>query len=282
MTSRRLHATRPGALASVFGGVLSACLVLLCSSWFVGTAEAASYRYWTYWTAATGEWTFGTAGPAASVPVDGSVEGWRFAVTGETGQAMPRLDPATARAQLCAGITRANPDDKLVAVVVDSGVAQDAPAGQTPPEQFGTCVSVPADATGADVLRAAKFPLRFNNNGLLCAIAGYPTGECAPVVADVAAPSASDTSASKTPSATASASSPSASPSTPAQVTPSTAEQSGNQTSTPSVASSAPALATAAPIAADGASSGNVWAFAGVGVLVLGLAGIAWRRGRSQ
>jgi len=266
-------------LASVVAGVLSVSLVVLCWSWFAGTAEAASYRYWTYWTATTGPWAFGTAGPAASVPADGGVEGWRFAVTGQAGQIPPRLDPAAARTQLCDGITRANPGDKLVAVVVDPGVAQDSPAGQTPPEQFGTCVSVPADATGADVLRAAKYPLRFNNNGLLCAIAGYPTGECAPVVADVATPSASDSSA---PSATSSAPSPSTSSSTPAQVTPSTAEPSGNQTSTPSVASSAPALATAAPVAADGASSGNVWAFAGVGVLVLGLAGIAWRRGRSQ
>jgi len=158
---------------------------------------------------------------------------------------------------------------------VDPGVAQDAPAGQTPPEQFGTCVSVPADATGADVLRAAKYPLRFNNNGLLCAIAGYPTGECAPVVEDVAAPSESSSGA---PSATSS----SVSSPTPAETASAVADPSVNASSTSSAASSAPALNTAAPVATDDAVSGSVWGFAGVGALIVGLAGIAWQRGRSQ
>ena len=40
-------------------------------------AQAAAYRYWTYWQAPVGAaaWTFGTQGPGTSVPADGAVEG---------------------------------------------------------------------------------------------------------------------------------------------------------------------------------------------------------------
>ena len=51
------------------------------------SAKAAAYRYWTYWQAPAGAWVFATAGPATTVPTDGTVEGWRFAVTSAAGSA---------------------------------------------------------------------------------------------------------------------------------------------------------------------------------------------------
>ena len=47
-------------------------------------AETA-YRYWTYWQGNAGSWQFATQGSATSNPLDGAVEGWRFAITGAAG-----------------------------------------------------------------------------------------------------------------------------------------------------------------------------------------------------
>lgn len=146
-------------------------------------ASATSYRYWTYWHgASSGAWSFSPVG-AGYRPPAGSVEGWRFAVSGTAASTAPRM--AASFAVICAGRT-ASSGDKLVALVVDYGVATDAPSGErvpfSAPRTF--CADVPSAATtysilqqyspGAGGVRSA--------GGLVCGIHGYPAQECGVVV----------------------------------------------------------------------------------------------------
>ncbi len=166
-----------------------------------GSAHAAAYRYWTYWQGGTGTWAFATAGPASLVPADGSVEGWRFAVTTTAGQASDAPTTKPSFADIC-GSTPAQPDRKRVALVVDPGPASIAPEGQAPPPAIASCIVAEPDATGYQVLRAAT-TVR-TDGGLICAISDYPTGECAPVVEDpVPVASSSASSSTATPTTTA-------------------------------------------------------------------------------
>ena len=142
-------------------------------------AHAAAYRYWTYWQGASGEWVFATAGPAFTLPADGAVEGWRFAVTTQSGtaSAKPSID---ADFDAICGETPAQSDLKRVALVVDFGTPGDAPSSESTPSMMATCVSIQQDATGYDVLRSVV-DVR-TDDGLVCGLAGYPAVECAPVV----------------------------------------------------------------------------------------------------
>lgn len=148
-------------------------------------AQGAAYRYWTYWSVADGSWSFATMGPAQSVPADGSVEGWRLSVTTESGSAQdaPRALPSFA--DICAA-TPATDGRKRVALVVDPGEPQDAPASEAPASLIATCVTVEPDATGYEVLRTAH-RVRIGDSGLVCGIDGYPARECAALVDEQAA-----------------------------------------------------------------------------------------------
>lgn len=140
-------------------------------------AHAAAYRYWSYWLGDAAGWTYSNAGPAYRIPADGTVEGWRFAVAVEGGGATPLIAPDFET--ICGG-TPAEEGRKRVAVIVDPGAAEDAPDGATPPGAWALCVVAAPKATGYDVLRAAA-SVRVEG-GLVCAIHGYPDGECAVVV----------------------------------------------------------------------------------------------------
>lgn len=146
-----------------------------------GSAQAAAYRYWTYWKVSDGAWQFAQAGPAGTTPADGSVEGWRFAISSTGGDVAnePRLDAADAFNAIC-GDTAAAEGRKRVALVVDPGLPQHAPAGDQPGPLKTYCTVVATDATGYDILRATG-PLRVSN-GLICAVQGYPSSECADIV----------------------------------------------------------------------------------------------------
>ena len=147
-------------------------------------AHAASYRYWTYWQGTAGAWAFATAGPAFTLPPDGSVEGWRFAVTTQAGTASSQPGTLPAFDALCGGTAPAE-GKKRIALVVDSGAQGDGPAGERAPAPVATCVVADADATGYDVLRSVA-EVR-TDNGLVCSIGGYPARECAPMVDDAPA-----------------------------------------------------------------------------------------------
>jgi hypothetical protein len=167
-------------------GAGAMALALVAVVLVAAPAQAAAYRYWTYWQApATATaWAFATQGPGTSVPADGSVEGWSFGVSTQSAN----LDDApsiTADFAAICGATGAEPGRKRVALVVDTGPAALAPSGQAPPAPITTCVVTDPDDTGYDILRSVA-EVRVEG-GLVCGVAGYPTDECAPVLADAEA-----------------------------------------------------------------------------------------------
>lgn len=137
-----------------------------------GAANAASaYRYWSYFHASGTTWEYYPKGPAETKPADGSVEGWRFAV-----QTDPRAPRATVTFDDVCGDTKAASGKKRVAVVIDYGRAADSAGGAEPPAPVAKCASVPAAATGQEVLVAVA-DLR-QDKGLICGIDGYPATGC--------------------------------------------------------------------------------------------------------
>ncbi|GAA4921526.1 SCO2322 family protein [Streptomyces coeruleoprunus] len=148
-----------------------------------GPAHAAGYRYWSFWEGGGKgtAWAYATQGPATARPADGDVHGYRFAVSADSQDAdRPREAPDFAA--ICAG-TPAEEGTKRVALVIDFGTPADAPDGETPPAPRTACAQVRPEATGAEALAAVAAPLRYNNQALLCAIAGYPAEGCGEQVA---------------------------------------------------------------------------------------------------
>ncbi|WP_052709668.1 SCO2322 family protein, partial [Streptomyces sp. NRRL S-495] len=172
------------ALRFLAGAVTGLLIVLLLGA---APAQAAGYRYWSFWRWSDGGWTYQQQGPAVHVPADGEVEGWRFAVSPDGGQQATRPGPAGDFAALCAG-TPAEAGRKRVAVVLDFGGPADAPARETPPEPRTACALVPTRASSAEVLATVAPPLRYDVNGLLCAIAGYPRTGCGEQLGGAARP----------------------------------------------------------------------------------------------
>lgn len=158
--------------ASALLVVLSAVLAVLGA----GPAQAAGYRYWSFWEGSASGWTYATQGPSLVRPDDGSVQGFRFSVSADSQDASkPRRSPDFAK--ICAD-TPAQGGSKRVALVIDPGTAADAPAGETPPAPRTACARVPQDASSADALASVAKPLRYGDGALLCAISGYPATGC--------------------------------------------------------------------------------------------------------
>ncbi|MFJ7246689.1 SCO2322 family protein [Kitasatospora sp. NPDC098652] len=155
--------------------MLGALALLACAT----PAQAAGYRYWSFWRGADGgAWTYQQQGPATAVPPDGSVDGWRFALSPDGGQDAAKPRTAAGFDGICAA-TPAQDGRKRVAVVLDFGTAEDAGASAAaPPGSRTACASVAPRATSAEVLAAVAPPLRYESNGMLCAIAGYPKAGC--------------------------------------------------------------------------------------------------------
>ncbi|GAB2716798.1 SCO2322 family protein [Kitasatospora kifunensis] len=170
----------PGRGAGLLALILLTALGTLTV--LAGSAEAASYRYWSFWRGGEGGWTYQQQGPASYVPADGSVDGWRFALSPDGGQdaARPTSASATGFGALCAD-TPAKPGLKRVGVVLDFGTATDAPSETVPPKARTGCAQVRTEASSAEVLAALAPPLRYDSNGMLCAIAGYPAAGCGEV-----------------------------------------------------------------------------------------------------
>ena len=143
-------------------------------------ANATTYRYWSYWYGtANSTWVYSSAGPASRVPSDRGVEGWHFVVSsGGADGKPPRVSPNYE--SLCPNSPAPVAGHKRVAVVTDSGIASDAPPGQSPPTTQVSCLTPSTAANGAQVLSMAT-SVR-TDRGLICGLGGYPSGECAPVV----------------------------------------------------------------------------------------------------
>ncbi|GAA0904672.1 SCO2322 family protein [Streptomyces thermoalcalitolerans] len=153
---------------------LTAAVLLLAAG--AGQAQAVGYRYWSFWERDGDRWTYATEGPSTARPSDGEVQGFRFAVSEDSQDATKPRGTADFAA-ICAR-TPSQKGSKRVALVLDFGTREDAPAGETPPAPRTVCARVPADATTAEALAAVAGPLRYNTNALLCAISGYPKKGC--------------------------------------------------------------------------------------------------------
>lgn len=157
---------------------LAALLPLLAGA---GQAQAAGYRYWSFWERDGSAWTYATVGPSLSRPADGDVQGFRFSVSEDSGDAAkPR--GAAGFDTICAK-TPAKDGTKRVALVIDFGTPGDAPSGEKPPAGRTACAQVAEDTTTAEALASVAKPLRYDSNALLCAIAGYPAKGCGEQVA---------------------------------------------------------------------------------------------------
>ncbi|HZF88718.1 SCO2322 family protein [Streptomyces sp.] len=160
--------------------VRRAAAALLTAALFLslgtGPAQAAGYRYWSFWDRDGDRWAYATQGPATARPSDGDVQGFRFAVSANSQDAAePR---GAADFDVICARTPGRDGRKRVALVLDFGTAADAPSGETPPARRTACASVATDATTAEALAAVAKPLRYDTNALLCAISGYPEKGC--------------------------------------------------------------------------------------------------------
>jgi hypothetical protein len=269
-----------------------------------GQAGAATaYRYWAYYvaraTSTSTTWQYAQRGPATEYPVDGEVQGWRFAVQADAANGLlPRAAPDFGA--LCAS-TPAKAGELRVGIVVDFGLATDAPAHERPPAGVVPgCVYVRDGQTGANVLEAAA-AVRIGTGtdaGLVCGIDGYPKTECAVVATDhSAAPAARSTPAPARPSPRVTASTPPVPATASAPTTAAAPPASAAQTTIPAQ-TAIPAQTTVPPARSAAASARSLTALrsstrhshgvhattiAGIALIVALGAGVFWRtrpRGR--
>ena len=143
-----------------------------------GSAAAANYQYWSYWQLTNGAWTFSQQGPQQTVPADGSVEGWRWAIDDGSGTRTPRAKPTFD--QLC-GTTTATSGSKRVGVLVDFGREVDGDGSAPQPPLLAKCALVPMAATGAEVL--GNVVTVRSDKSMICGLQGYPATGCGAEVA---------------------------------------------------------------------------------------------------
>jgi hypothetical protein len=185
---------RPGRVAAL---ALTLTIALLAAVALAAPASATAYRYWSYWQGADGTWVAAMTGPGDHTLVDRDVQGWRFAISTESVTQFPDNDPDFAA--LCPDLDAAEPaaGQLRAAVVIDSGFVADAPDGQDPPADTVACVTVPDGSTGNQALAAAATVA--DQQGLVCAINGYPDGECGAEVSDADAQVAAEAAQAEEP-----------------------------------------------------------------------------------
>ncbi|MFG3393035.1 MULTISPECIES: SCO2322 family protein [Streptomyces] len=172
MSRARAAARLRVPLVSLLAALVAASAVLLGA----GSAQAAGYRYWSFWEGNGKNWEYATQGPSLVRPDDGTVQGFRFAVSEDSGDAdQPRRAPDFGA--ICAD-TPAEDGKKRVALVIDPGTTTDAPDGEKPPALRTACAQVAPDASSAEALAAVAKPLRYDDSAMLCAISGYPRTGC--------------------------------------------------------------------------------------------------------
>lgn len=174
LRSRSLVLRGAAVLAALFATIAA------LGTWGAAPAEATSYRFWTYWLGGDSDWSFSSQG-ASRRPADGTVDGWRFAISEASSSTIPPRH-SSSFGRIC-GSTDPVDGSKRVGLVVDFGTTSDAPDGETPGALINTCVVAPEDANGYEVLDLAAVQMR-TESGLICGLNGYPAAECGVVVAD--------------------------------------------------------------------------------------------------
>ena len=160
---------------------------IFTSLFSITPANAADYRYWTFWVTTNDSWSFANEGAGTLKATDQMVTGWKFAITGAD-NGLPPTESAVF-AQLCPD-TSEQAGTLRVAVVVDFNDQATAPEGETPPSaNVVKCVTVTEGQTAADALNAAGLEIRAND-GFVCGINGYPKEECGLEIASTNDPTA--------------------------------------------------------------------------------------------
>jgi hypothetical protein len=148
---------------------------IFTSLFSITPANAADYRYWTFWVTTNDSWSFANEGAGTLKATDQMVTGFKFAITGAD-NGLPPTESAVF-AELCPD-TSEQAGSLRVAVVVDFNDQATAPEGETPPSpNVVNCVTVNEGQTAADALNAASLEVRAND-GFVCGINGYPKEEC--------------------------------------------------------------------------------------------------------
>ena len=249
----------------------------------VPAQAASSYRYWSYWKSVDSTWQFADEGAGTYRPIDGSVQGWRFAISeGANSSTRPPRSNLTFD-QICQGV-QAIPGQRRVGLVVDYGTTVDAPNGEQPLSLVSDCVVIADGQTSIQVMSAARLAFRASAAGFICGISGYPRNECGVAIAtpvdkpnDSSASTQTNASATEvvaTPEATAEAAQPR-----------STTRQNKNSTppsgtdSTPQQQRASTAVSNTAG-AANSEQAGSPWASV-LAVLVIAILGaLAFKRSR--
>jgi hypothetical protein len=148
---------------------------IFTSLFSITPANAADYRYWTFWVTTNDSWSFATEGAGTLKATDQMVTGFKFAITGAD-NGLPPTESAVF-AELCPD-TSEQAGALRVAVVVEYNEQSIAPEGETPPSaNVVSCVTVNEGQTAADALSAANLDVRAKD-GMICGISGYPKEEC--------------------------------------------------------------------------------------------------------
>jgi len=139
-------------------------------------AATKGYRYWGYFQAAPGSthWKAAMTGPTVDI-ADGAVEGWSFVFSSDD---VPSVAPMTkpSFASIC-GSTKADPDTKRIALVIEFGSPVYAPKGEKVQRPIMQCVTTAKSSQGIDVL-GQVVKVRSASSGLICGLNGYPKKEC--------------------------------------------------------------------------------------------------------
>ncbi|MFC9173390.1 SCO2322 family protein [Streptomyces sp. NPDC057107] len=168
--------TSSALLRSPVAALLAVLLAASGTLLGAGGAQAAGYRYWSFWESDGKSWAYATQGPSLVRPDDGTVQGFRFAVSEDSADAhRPRHAPDFGA--ICAS-TPAKDGAKRVALMIDPGTAEDAPDGERPPAPRTACAQVAPDASSAEALASVAKPLRYDSSAMICAISGYPKTGC--------------------------------------------------------------------------------------------------------
>lgn len=156
---------------------ISISTLLITSMFSPANAAEKGWRYWGYFQAAPGAttWSYANTGPAASIPKDGAVEGWRYSFSSDTvDTGNPALKPNFKA--ICSGVA-AQSGMVRVAVVVDFGLRAIAPKGESVQQTIRQCVTAKSGSNGLELL-SKVVPIRTAASGFVCGLNNYPAKEC--------------------------------------------------------------------------------------------------------
>ena len=156
-----------------------ACLSALT----VAPAHAAAYRYWGFYQLTDGAWAFAQKGSDQTVPADGRVDGWRFAVADDSLDPLPARRPDLRRRSAARPLPR--PARSGSASSSTSGARPMPPTARPRPSRRRCAPSSPRTPR-ARPCSPRRGDVR-TEKGLVCGVAGYPASDCGGAVKEVSA-----------------------------------------------------------------------------------------------